>query len=125
MLGTTGGRFQGPSGSQVHHRTLWPPPLHPTRSLDFQQNGEGKHTILLFYSTIQLIHHTIIYEIHNTSTTLKKKTNIFHSKLLTSKFVLSSIPIKNYARVLHKKQLAELIRSIRRIDLFKITSFTT
>lgn len=46
MLGTTGARFQGPSGSQVHHRNLWPPPLHPTRSLDFQQNGEGNYLYL-------------------------------------------------------------------------------
>lgn len=38
MLGTTGGRFLGPSGSQPH-RNLWP--LHSGRGLDFQTNGEG------------------------------------------------------------------------------------
>lgn len=26
MLGTTGGRFLGPSGSQSHHRNIWPAP---------------------------------------------------------------------------------------------------
>lgn len=40
MLGTTGGRFQGPSGSQTH-RNLWPS-SHIGRSLEFQSNGEGK-----------------------------------------------------------------------------------
>lgn len=40
MLGTTGGRFLGPSGSQPH-RNLWP--LHSGRGLDFQTNGEGMY----------------------------------------------------------------------------------
>ncbi|KAJ6624627.1 hypothetical protein Bhyg_16455, partial [Pseudolycoriella hygida] len=42
MLGTTGGRFLGPSGSQPH-RSLWP--LHSGRGLDFQTNGEVTESI--------------------------------------------------------------------------------
>lgn len=45
MLGTTGGRFLGPSGSQPH-RNLWP--LHSGRGLDFQTNGEGLYNSLFF-----------------------------------------------------------------------------
>lgn len=39
MLGTTGGRILGPSGSQTH-RNLWHPPA-AGRALEFQTNGEG------------------------------------------------------------------------------------
>ncbi|KAG4072064.1 hypothetical protein HA402_015563 [Bradysia odoriphaga] len=42
MLGTTGGRFLGPSGSHPH-RNLWP--LHSGRGLDFQANGEVTESI--------------------------------------------------------------------------------
>lgn len=41
MLGATGGRFLGPSGSQPH-RNLWPP--HAAgRTLEFQTSGEGEN----------------------------------------------------------------------------------
>jgi len=45
MLGTTGGRFMGPSGSHTH-RNLWPPTTIP-RPLDLQTNGEGKIIIII------------------------------------------------------------------------------
>ncbi|XP_055676590.1 protein winged eye isoform X2 [Lutzomyia longipalpis] len=38
MLGTTGGRFMGPSGSSHAHGSLWPPTTG--RSLELQSNGE-------------------------------------------------------------------------------------
>lgn len=49
MLGTTGGRFLGPSGSQPH-RNLWP--LHTGRGLDFQTNGEGMYIHFVHFISI-------------------------------------------------------------------------
>lgn len=54
MLGTTGGRFLGPSGSQPH-RNLWP--LHSGRGLDFQTNGEGayKQLTIIFFNVDNML----------------------------------------------------------------------
>lgn len=68
MLGTTGGRFLGPSGSQPH-RNLWP--LHSGRGLDFQTNGEGLYNyfFLCLFSIIP-------------SGSMFMQHNIWHLKLL-------------------------------------------
>lgn len=52
MLGTTGGRFLGPSGSHPH-RNLWP----PARALEFQTNGEGKQIFIHIESSSKRVTH--------------------------------------------------------------------
>lgn len=81
MLGTTGGRFMGPSGSsqlQLHRNPLWPPLTAAAagRSLEFQTNGEGQLLFcfsfvglfyvfhyFFFYYYYYLHNYTIIYTI--------------------------------------------------------------